>query len=187
MSKQITPGEEYIEIPDNIEKVLREKVEIIPASKFNTSEDFSNSNPDREFIGLSGEWAFSERYGLEYKGVGIEGDGGIDYGVLHIPTGRAYNSDVKTSPVRGCNLLMPEYIEITSDLYFQLEKRDDRIHFVGVASREMMENAEIIPKGQRGMKVDTRFIPREELHDVPPPDELTGVSVEPWREYIEDI
>lgn len=166
-------GYPYVEITEEMKQEIRKLEVQIPANNVQTDTDFP-ANPNREFIGLCGEWAFSEYYNLEYKAIGPSGDDGIDYEIKHLPSGETGTIDIKTSPVRDCNLLNPEYMELRSDAYILIEKRGNYFSFIGTATKEMMQSAQVIKEGNRGMKVDTIFINRDDLNPVPNPDELVS-------------
>jgi len=127
-------------------------------------------------VGEIGELAFSKYYNLypPYVNENVKSDSGYDFLVRHIPTGDIKKIDVKSSTYIGGDLLHPESIPLTADIYVSCEVDRDKmkVEIVGAGTKKQMENTFI---RRAGMKTPARVLNRRDLKELPGKDEIEPV------------
>jgi len=161
---------DYVTVPEDQAKRL-EKIGIRQAEEGTPHpDDFRQEEyEDVNFIGLCGEWAFCERYGLEFSPTIGKSDGGRDHEAFYNPEEQEMLMEIKCRRP-GENYLPDLEVrtrrDVDADLYLLTEKRGLDIGFIGLATAEEVKNARVYPPGILSPK-EVRCVFRSDLHDPP--------------------
>lgn len=166
---------DYITIPEKVDEQLAEIARKQTEGNKDT-RDFDTDNYEKaNYKGLCGEWVFSAYYGVQFEPEIARADDNYDFELEHIPSGTIGKVDVKCIEFEGGDLLVRAWKKLTASHYFLTEKRNRDVGLIGVATRDMVDNAKIYPEGVYS-PVKVRRVPRDKLIPAMHPKNMKGVN-----------